>query len=151
MNRIVRVSRACLVSVILMAGCSHEPKTTALLSSQSAFDELRAAVTREIRDPDRAAKGVILVDQLEQVMIEASNDRKAHVDRIRALNADYDATEEDFRAMFREFNTKRSDRQARIIDINQQAKNITTSAEWKALVKIEEKIVKQTLEAKQEM
>ena len=106
---------------------------------------------REIRDPDRAAKGVILVDQLEQIMIDAANDRKAHVDRIRALNADYDATEEDFRVMFREFNAKRSDRQARIIDINQQAKNLTTMKEWKALVKIEEKMVQKTLEAEQEM
>jgi len=151
MNRIVRMSWACLIFSVFVTGCSHEPKTTSLVASKGAFDELRAAVMREIRDPDRAAKGVILVDQLEQIMIDAANDRKAHVDRIRALNADYDATEEDFRVMFREFNAKRSDRQARIIDINQQAKNLTTMKEWKALVKIEEKMVQKTLEAEQEM
>ncbi len=151
MNRIVRMSSACLLFSVLMTACSHEPKTTALVSAKDAFDELRAAVMREIKDPDRAAKGVILVDKLEQIMIEADNERQTEENRIRALNADYDAKEEDFCALAQEINAKRSDRQERIVDINQQAKNLTTASEWKALVKVQEKMIQKTLAVDQEM
>ena len=73
-----------------------------------AFNELRAAVRDEIKDPTRAAEVAVLVDQMEQLMIEATEARKAHQVRLRALVRDYDATEEDFRAAFREFNGRRS-------------------------------------------
>jgi len=151
MNKIVHTGSACIILLILLTGCSHQPKTSDLVPAKRAFDELRTAVLREIKDPDRAARGVSLVDQLEQLMVEANDDQKAHVESILSLNANYDATEEDFRAILREFNAKRIDRQERIIDINQQAKDLTTEAEWKAIAKVQEKIVRKTLEACQEM
>ena len=150
-NRIVDLSKAFVFLLILAAGCSHQPKTSEIVPAKGAFDELRSAVLREIKDQDRASKGVSLVDQLERILIEADNDRKTYDSRMRSLNANYDASEEDFRSILREFNKKRSDRQDRIFEINQQAKDLTTESEWKALIKVQEKMVQKTLETEQEM
>ncbi len=60
-----------LLPFLVLAGCSHEPKPSALGSAKGAFDELRATVRGEIRDPDKAVEVAGLVDQLEQIMMEA--------------------------------------------------------------------------------
>ena len=146
-NKIVRIGRACIVLLILFAGCSHEPKPAALVSDKGPFDELRSAFRSQIKDHDRAAQGVDLVDQLERLMTEANSDLKAHGARIRSLNANYDATEEDFRAEFHEFNSKLSEREERILEINERAKTLTTAEEWKALTKVYEEIMKKALDA----
>ncbi len=138
---------SCILIVIFLAGCSHKPKPSALDSAKGSFDDLRAAVLREIKDPDRAAQCTGLVDQLEKIMIEANADRKTHDARLRSLNANYEATEEDFRVAFRDFNAKRRARQDRILEINQRAKIRTTDDEWKALIKAQDEMIQKALEA----
>jgi membrane-bound lytic murein transglycosylase len=135
---------------ILLSGCSHQPKPSAVDTAKAVFDERRAAVRSEIKDPAKAAQGSELVDQLERLVKEASNDRKAHDDRIRSLNANYDATEEEFQAAFREFNVRQKDRQDRLLEINQRAKDITTAEEWKALAKVHEEMLKRGFEEQEE-
>jgi hypothetical protein len=137
--------------LLFIAGCSQKSKPSALESAEGAFDALRAAVRSEIKDPEKAAKGNDLVDQLERLVKEARNDRKAHDDKIWSMNENYDATEEEFQAAFREFNAKQKDRQDRVIEINQKAKDLTTEKEWKALAKVHEEMLKKALEAVQAM
>ncbi len=60
-----------LLPFLVLAGCSHEPKPSALGAAKGAFDELRATVRGGIRDPDKAVEVAGLVDQLEQIMMEA--------------------------------------------------------------------------------
>jgi hypothetical protein len=145
------LGKMCLVLFLFIAGCSHKPKPPALESAEGAFDELRAAVRSEIKDPDKAAQGTSLVDQLESLVKEASKDRKAHDGKIWSLNANYDATEEEFQAVFRGFNVRQKDRQDRVLEINQRAKDLTTAEEWKALAKVHEEMLKKALEAAQEI
>ena len=135
MNRAwFRVLRILLILLVL-TGCSHAPKPTALVSAKEAFDDLRAAVRDEIKDPARAAEVAGLVDQMEQMMIESTEARKDHAVRLRSLIANYDASEEDFKAAFREFNAKKTGRQDRLLVIDQRAKSLTTDKEWKPIVK----------------
>ena len=124
----------CMLPVLAApSGCTPEPKPSAVVAEKGAFDELRAAVLAEIPDTDRANKVAVLVDQLEQLMSEAAEARNAHTARIFALNTNYDATEDDFRAVFREFNAKRDARQERVLTIDQRARALTTPKEWKVL------------------
>ena len=57
LNGLASIGRMCLIFFLLAAGCSHKPKPSALESAEGAFDELRAAVRREIKDPGKAAQG----------------------------------------------------------------------------------------------
>jgi cysteinyl-tRNA synthetase len=147
MNKMVSIGSVCLVLFLLVAGCSHKPKPSATESAESAFDELRAAVRSEIKDPEKATQGTALVDQLERLVIEANKDRKAHDEKIRSLNANYDATEEEFQTAFSGFNARQKDRQDRVLAINQRAKDLTTEEEWKAIAKVREEMLKKALEA----
>jgi hypothetical protein len=121
--------------MILLSGCSHQPKPSAVESAKGSFDELRMAVGKKIEDPARASEAVGLVDQLEQVMTEAVDARNEHTVRLRELNASYDAAEENFRALFADFNAKQKGRQDRLLSIDQRAREITTDREWKAISK----------------
>jgi hypothetical protein len=151
LSKMVSIVGASLVFFLFIGGCSHKPKPSAMESARGAFDDLRAAVQREIKDPDKAAQGTDLVDQLERLVIEANKDRKAHDEKIRSLNANYDATEEEFQTAFSGFNARQKDRQDRVLEINQRAKELTTEEEWKALAKVREEMLKKTLEATLEM
>ena len=122
-----------LPAFLVLAGCTLEPRPSVLTSTKDAFDELRAAVREEVGNPVKANEVEVLVDQLEQIMIEANEARKAHIERMGSLNANYDATEEEFRAAFADFNAKQRSRQDRILAIDQRARELTTDREWKAL------------------
>lgn len=140
-----------LAVLLVLTGCSHEPETSTLESAKGAFDELRVAVREEIKDPARADEAVKIVDQLEQLMVEATEARKAHEIRLQALIRNYDASEEDFKAAFREFNEKKSRRQARLLLLDQRARSLTTAEEWKALHKVAIRALKKSALAEQGM
>lgn len=138
------------IFLFCLAGCARGPKPTALEAASGALEELRSAVVREIKDSDRAAQGARLVDELQRLLAEADADLKAHDAGIRALNADYNATAEAFRAAFREFNAKRNAHLRRILDINQRGKALLTAEEWKVLGKVREEALEKLIEAGRE-
>lgn len=136
----------CLVLPALVA-CSHEPKPSALATAEAAFDRLRAAVAREVKDPARAKQASALVDEMQQIVVAAHADLKAHDARLRALNDDYDAAEADFQAAFRDFDAGRDRRQDRTLELNRRAKALVTEDEWHALASAQEKALRDAVEA----
>jgi len=133
---IARIGGFCIALLILLTGCSSKPKPSTLELAKGAFDDIRAAVRDEIKDPVRAAEAEGLIDQVEQLEIEGNEARMAHNAALRSLAANYDATEDDFKALFREFNAKKNDRHDRIFAIIQRGRAVTTAEEWKALAKV---------------
>jgi hypothetical protein len=146
---IMRTANLVLACVLIAvaAGCAREPKPTALESAQESLAALRSAVSREVRDPQRSARVTQLVVEIERLLGEAGADLKAHDARIRAHNADYDATQESFRVAFRDFSTKRSERQHRLLEIGQRARALLSAAEWKALGRVREQALENALQA----
>jgi len=140
-----------LLFLLLLVACSHEPKPSALVPAEGALDELRAAVAREVKDPDRARRAVALVDEMERIVAAANADYKDHEARLRALNANYDATEEDLRALFRGFNARRDARQAQTLELNQRAKALVTAGELQALARLREAASRKAVEAGSEI
>jgi hypothetical protein len=136
-----------LAFVLVLASCSHEPKPSALMTAEEAFDRLRAAVAREVKDPGRAKQASALVDELQQLVIQANADLKAHDARLWALNANYDATEADVQAAFRDFNAARDRRQDRTLELNRRAKALVTEDEWHALARAQERALRDAVEA----
>src|SRR5687767_2790940 len=133
--------------LLCLAGCARDAKPTALESAGQALQALRSAVVREVTDSARAKQGVGLVDEIAWLLAEADTDLKAHNARIRSLNADYDATQEAFRAAFRDFNAKQRERRQRVLDLNQRAKVLLTAEEWKALGNVREEALERTIQA----
>ena len=142
-NNLVRI----LAALLLLAACSHEPKPSELVTAEAAFDRLRAAVAREIRDPGRAKQASALVDELQQIEVAAHADTKAHDARLRALNDNYDAAEADVQAAFRDFNAGRDRRQESTLELNRRAKALVTEDEWHALARAQEQALRDAVEA----
>ena len=151
LKKIVAVGGVCMVLAVLPAGCSHKPKPSALEMARSVFTELRKGVREEIRDPAKAAEAEGLVDQFEQLVLEGNAARAAHESALRSLTANYDATDEDFNALFREFNEKKAGRQEEIIGILQRARALTTADEWNALAKVKSHALEKSVLAEQGM
>lgn len=134
-------------ALLLLAACSHEPKPSALTTADEGFDRLRAAVAREIKDPGRAKQASALVDELQQVVVAAHADLKAHDARLRTLNDNYDASEADFQAAFRAFDAGRGRRQDRTLELNRRAKALVTEDEWNALARAQEQALRDAVDA----
>jgi uncharacterized lipoprotein YajG len=139
-----------LSALLLLAACSHEPKE-ALKPAEGVLDELRAAVAREVKDPDRAKRAAALVDEMEQLTIRANADYKDHEAKLRALNANYDATPDEFRALFGDFNARRDKRQAQALDLNRRGKALLTLQEWQELSKLREEALRDAVDAGSEI
>ena len=136
-----------LAFVLVLAACSHKPKPSSLVPAEGALDDLRSAVAREIRDPDRAKRAAALVDEIEQLTSAAHADFKVHAAALRTLNANYDATQAEFSKLFRDFNAMRDARQTRALDINRRAKALVSAEEWNALSRVREKAARDAAEA----
>ena len=137
-------------ALFCLGSCVHGPQPSALDSAREALRELRVAVLHEIKDPERAAQGAQLVDEAERLLLDASTGLKAHDAKVRALNADYDATPEAFRAAFKDFNAQQSEHLQRLLDIDRRAKRLTTAQEWAALDKAREKALEKAVRAGRE-
>lgn len=139
---------ACVL--LCLAGCARGPKPTALEAGDAALGELRAAVVREVKDPQRAKQAIGLVDEAEKLLAVADADLRAHNARIHALNSDYDSTQEAWRAAFRDFNAKQDERQNKVLDLNQRGKLLLTLEEWTTLRRVREEALERVIQAGRE-
>jgi len=133
--------------LLALAACSHKPEPSSLATAEEAFDRLRAGVAREIKDPGRAKQASALVDELQQIVVAAHAELKAHDARLRTLNANYDATQADVQAAFRDFNAARDRRQEQTLELNRRAKALVTEQEWHALASLQERALRDAVEA----
>jgi len=132
----IRLRLIIPVVLALSAGCASTPAPSSLESAQQAAVEWRTKVRAVISDQERAEKVIGHIDQLEKLVVDADQERKDHDDILRALNANYDATEAEFRAAFDTFNAKKNVRQHEALAINRQIRTLTSPEEWKALSKV---------------
>ncbi|HZF18068.1 MAG TPA: hypothetical protein VE008_00020 [Burkholderiales bacterium] len=102
---------------------------------RQSMDELRAAALTTIKDPARAKEVAGLVDELERNFAEALKLDRNHLDRLWALDADYDATQADFRKLFADFNADAVRRRDGFVELRNRLIAATTETEWNELAK----------------
>jgi uncharacterized protein YhaN len=127
----VAVFSAAIACVVL--ACASQPKLTAGESAQAALVKLSDAVLTDVRDRSRAQEMLAVVEQLRKEDREARSAVAAYRSRLQMLNANYDATEGEFRRLFAEFDGERRTRQDRIVGLWITMARLTTDSEWEAL------------------
>lgn len=138
----MRLDAALLIgAACLMAACAREPAPAAEDAVRRSMDELRAAALTTIKDPARAKEVAGLVDQLERNFAEAMKVDRTHLDRLWALDADYDATQADFRKLFSDFNAGAVQRRDRFVELRDRMIAATTEAEWNELAKVRVRVL----------
>jgi hypothetical protein len=122
-------------AVCLILACASQPRPAAAETAQATLSDLRGAVLVDIKDHARAQEVSTLVDRLAEEDRNARDSVAAYRGRLLALNANYDATEDDFNELFAAFNNERLTRQHRIAELWITMASLTTDAEWDALGK----------------
>jgi hypothetical protein len=64
------------------------------------FHSLRDSVLDNVKDNERARKAIALINQADQAVLNYVSEAEENAQRLRELNADYDATRDDFAAVF---------------------------------------------------
>jgi hypothetical protein len=119
----------------LILACASQPRPTAAETAQATLSDLRGAVLVDIKDHARAQEVSALVDRLAEEDRNARDAVAAYRGRLLALNANYDATEDEFNKLFADFNNDRLTCQHRIAGLWTRMASLTTDAEWDALGK----------------
>src|SRR5262245_13801269 len=102
------------IATLLLLACARQTKTGTAPAAQAALIELRSAALIEIKDPARARAVFALIDQLRQEDREARDAVAGYRQRVRAIDANYESSDEELRKVFAEFNQERIDRQRRV-------------------------------------
>jgi hypothetical protein len=128
----------CLIILLTagVQGCSKFKKGEDKGPYQSTFewiDQTRDRINKSISDPKKATTMLTLVDDIEKLMYEFNDDVQRYYKNVRAVNADYDATREDFERVAEEFNAKRIRTRSEVMKIRFQMTELATPEEWKDL------------------
>lgn len=133
-------SFALVAGLVLVAGCGHGPyhhggSQGGGMGQGHGADreaEVMAAVTKAVPDPEKAKR---VQDALKEIMEEATQSFKQNREfhrKLYELNADYNATPEQFTKVLDDLNNNRMRTGAKILATRFKIKDMLTAEEWKA-------------------
>jgi phage-related tail protein len=103
--------------------------------AQADFQAYEAQIRKVISDPARADQLVALTNEYQQQMRESAAIVRDYRSKLTALNANYDATREDFKALFSQQDAHREAFLRKVAALREQMAALTTDAEWEELDK----------------
>jgi hypothetical protein len=135
-----------VVVAFSFAGCAGK-KQSPQDKMQSAFADVRAEIQSVVTDPERAAQADDLIMQLEQTFTETMRSVKVSKDRLRELNADYDASRADMEVDLESILSAMSANQQNVLAIRKELSALLTPEEWEAIDKARSKAVSAAVNA----
>jgi len=120
----------------MIAGCTSTPRNEVAAKAVASYEsKIREIVT----DPARAATLTALVDQADAQRSAAEAEAEAFAADFQRLNADYDATEDQFTALMTKHRGQRRQFAEALLALRDKMVAGTTPQEWEALSKVREK------------
>ena len=120
----------------VIAGCTSTPGNEAAATAVASYQsKIREIVT----DPARAATLTTLVDQADAQRRAAEAEAEAFAADFQRLNADYDATKDQFTALMTKHRGQRRQFAEALLALRDKMVAGTTPQEWEALSKVREK------------
>jgi len=100
---------------------------------EKAQKEMAALIDQTVQDPDKAKRAQAVVgDMIEEITQSYQNQRQFHR-QLYEMNANYDATPEDFTKILDEASNSRMRSATKILGLRFKLKEMLTAAEWKTL------------------
>ena len=114
--------------LVLTAGCaSEDPRSN-----------LRAWIRTEIDDEARGAKLTALVEERSRYTNDYAEETARYRKELRRLNADYDATPDQFSGLRTEFAAVREAQRKRLITTAMEMRKLCTADEWAELAELDQ-------------
>jgi hypothetical protein len=128
------IASLTVIAMALMA-CGGKTPVSTLEMEQSAFDDLADEVRAIVKDPNRTDEVLALVEQFEQEFAAFSALLADQRVETRALNANYDATREEFDDFLAANQERMTAARERVTDAHLALITATTPEEWDSLRK----------------
>jgi len=140
MNKVDRLVLVALwVALVSVPGCALRKGPPDPAEVQQQSEKAQASepelIGSTVEDPAKAAQVVELARRRNALVEQHAGTVQSYLISIRALNADYDSTREDFERVITAYNVKRETRQHAIAAVIEDMKSATTAAEWKTLAR----------------
>lgn len=134
-----------LVAVVAMtAACAGTPKSD---DAAEAASDYRAKIREIVTDQTRATSLVQLVDEADAQYRAAGAEAAAFMADFTHLNADYDATRDQFTALMTKHRAQRLQFAEALLTLRAKMVAGTTPQEWEALSKVRERELQVILKA----
>jgi hypothetical protein len=147
-------SPPCLTAVIALilalataAGCSSQHDLAPEQQAQADVTAYEIQIRKIIPDPARADQLVALTNEFQQVATASIASIKGYRAKVAALNSNYDATRQDYEALFSEQDVSRESFIKKAGAIRERMAALTTDVEWEALKKARLRALDADLEA----
>jgi hypothetical protein len=134
------LSIAAVLSLVFVlcastACSSSKSKETPEQRAETGLGRYQAHIREIVKDPARADRLVDLSTQFQGVVEDAGRSLESYRANVSLLNANYDATLAEFRALFDQQDSERAGLIERAITLRTRMAAITTDAEWAELKK----------------
>lgn len=116
---------------LLITGCSQRRATQSDI--QHTNDALRGAINKAVSDPRRSARLQELAGQIERQAADVRKRVLKDAKQLRALNANYDTTLEEFQALSTRMKQERVQLNKKLLDTILQMRSFANEKEWKAI------------------
>lgn len=142
---------ATLLFAFLLSACSGKEAVAPETVGKVAFDDFREAIVEVIEDPERQATVLLLVDDYESDYANLMSAVKTQRTELRRLNADYDATREQFQSYYDKYMADIRSARKDATESRAAFVNSTTAEEWDALSKADSKTMKKLVSSIQSL
>jgi hypothetical protein len=128
---------AC-AAALLVQGCGGKKDKDQAFGQYS--EDLKEVVSAQVQDEKRRAQMLVIVDELQTVYRQFSQDTADLVASYRKLNANYDAPRNAFNRLFADYGAKRVRARDEVLELHFQLAALATAEEWDRIAKAEIKL-----------
>jgi len=128
------VAFALVLGLAAIPGCSSKHLTPEQ-QAQADFQAYEAQIRKVVSDPARTDQLIALTNEYQQQMRESAAIVRDYRAKLMAFNANYDATQGDFEALFSLQDAHREAYLRKVAALREQMAALTTDAEWEELDK----------------
>lgn len=133
-----------VAAVLVLLGCAGTPPTPEATLARGT-SELKSAIQREVADPGRRDKLLEHVNGIESALRGHAADYGRFVEEYRRLNDAFDTTQVQVETLFAQFDQRRRDSRARLLELHFQMIRLTSPQEWPAIGKVEAEMLQATM------
>ena len=137
---------ALMLALTTAAGCSSKHELTPEQQAPADVTAYEAQIHKIVPDPARADQLVALTNEFQRLATESIASVKGYRAKVTALNSDYDATRQDYEALFSQQDARREAFIKKASSLRERMAALTTDSEWEELKKARLRLLDADLE-----
>ncbi|HKN85947.1 MAG TPA: hypothetical protein VJV04_03715 [Nitrospiraceae bacterium] len=135
MNRLHRTGLFAAILIVALAGCGghHSAQRDGGAAVERGAKQTNELIDQSVKDPTKAARVKALAKEIVDEAKQAHDQRRDAHRKLYELNADYNASPEDFTKILDEINNAHMRSATKILGLRFKIKEQVTPEEWRAI------------------